>query len=192
VDVFRDDAGHCYLADGFHRLLAAKKVSKPSIACRVFHGSARDAFLFACTVNQTHGLRRTNADKRYMVTRFLSDPEWVKWTDSRIAEQCGVSHTFVAAMRRELESVSNSLASRVKYLPRRGSDGKNYPPERKTPRDFQRQTNPIKPALDEANPDPRARALSVLRQTKRHVKLLGLDPRHLAALDAIEQDMLSL
>jgi hypothetical protein len=192
IDVFRDHSGSYYLADGFHRLLAAKKVSKPSIPCRVFHGSAREAFLFACTVNQTHGLRRTNADKRYMVTRFLSDREWVKWTDSRIAEQCGVSHTFVAAMRRELESVSNSVAASVKFLPRRGSDGKNYPPDRKPLRDLPQAENGDKKPTPEPVKDCRTRTISLLRQTKRYIKVLGLDPRHMIALEAIEKDVLAL
>ena len=57
LDVFQGRDGDYYLADGFHRFLAAKHVAKASVPCRVFRGSARDAFLFACTTNQAHGLR---------------------------------------------------------------------------------------------------------------------------------------
>jgi hypothetical protein len=189
LEVFQGSDGDFYLADGFHRYLAAKKVAKASVPCRVFVGSARDAFLFACTTNQAHGMRRTNADKRYMVSRLLSDPEWVNWTDSRIAEQCGVSHTFVASMRREFETVANSPAARARTGRRSGSDGKSYPAERR----IVRVPLEIRPEQESKDDDPeernRARALTALDQVKRWLKTLDLYGRHMTALEAIEHDL---
>lgn len=189
LDVFQGRDGDYYLADGFHRYMAAKKVAKASVPCRVFRGSAREAFLFACTTNQAHGLRRTNADKRFMVSRFLSDREWVNWTDSRIAEQCGVSHTFVASMRRELESVANSAAAMVKDQRRSGSDGKSYPAERRISRTEPQILTPATNKDDDPDERNRVRALTSLEQIKRWLKRLDLYGRHVAALEAIEQDL---
>jgi transposase-like protein len=55
--------------------------------------------MYAVGANAAHGLRRTNADKRRAVTMLLDDDEWGQWSDSAIARQCGVSHTFVATVR---------------------------------------------------------------------------------------------
>jgi hypothetical protein len=52
--------------------------------------------------NATHGLRRTNADKRRAALTLLQDEEWQRWSNREIARQCGVTHTFVAKLRREL------------------------------------------------------------------------------------------
>ena len=38
-------------------------------------GTQRDAILWSISANATHGLRRTNEDKRRAVTRLLQDPE---------------------------------------------------------------------------------------------------------------------
>jgi hypothetical protein len=128
IEVFQSDDGHLFVGDGFHRLLGAKRAQLLSIASRVHKGTARDAFLFACTANHTHGLRRTNSDKRHMVRRFLDDNEWVKWSDRRIADQCGVSHPFVSEMRREMVTVTTSPAAESLYEPREGLDGKHRAP----------------------------------------------------------------
>ena len=49
-------------------------------------------------------MRRTNDDKRRAVTVLLTDDEWQKWLDNKIARQCGVSQPFVSAVRKELSS----------------------------------------------------------------------------------------
>jgi hypothetical protein len=83
VQVFFDGAVY-RLADGYHRFLAAQQADIKQISAIVHEGSVRDAFLFAAKCNGNHGRRRTNGDKRFVVTRFLEDPEWKKksarWT----------------------------------------------------------------------------------------------------------------
>jgi hypothetical protein len=61
--------------------------------------TGREAILFSVGANATHGIRRTNADKRNAVLKLLGDPEWGQWSDSQIAKICGVSHAFVGEMR---------------------------------------------------------------------------------------------
>ncbi|WP_051954138.1 ParB/RepB/Spo0J family partition protein [Xenophilus azovorans] len=98
VIVFYDDAAH-WLADGFHRYHGAKAAGMKSISANIMPGSRRDAVLYSLKANATHGLRRTNADKRKAIETMLGDPEWSQWSDSRIAGACGVSDKTVASVR---------------------------------------------------------------------------------------------
>ncbi|MEM8555705.1 MAG: ParB/RepB/Spo0J family partition protein [Pseudomonadota bacterium] len=90
------------LVDGFHRLAAAKRAGKRKIQVEMREGDRRAAYLHAIGANATHGLRRTNADKRRAVTAMLKDAEWAAWSDREISNHVGVSHTLVAKMRREI------------------------------------------------------------------------------------------
>ena len=82
------DGNEYYLADGFHRLMAAKKAGKASINCDVITGTLRDAILYSLSANHMHGLRRSIDDKRKAVLTMLADVEWSDWSDREIARQC--------------------------------------------------------------------------------------------------------
>jgi hypothetical protein len=101
VIVFHGD-DKFWLADGFHRTAAAEKVGLEKIDAEIREGTRRDAMLFSVGANATHGLRRTNADKRRAVTRLVQDEEWAGWSSEEIARRCCVSHTLVNNMRQEL------------------------------------------------------------------------------------------
>lgn len=105
--VFYDGSTY-WLADGFHRFTAAKQAKLKNFACDVRQGTQRDAVLFSVGANATHGLRRTNADKRRAVEKLLTDAEWSLWSDREIARRCGVSNRFVSNLRDELPSVNGS------------------------------------------------------------------------------------
>lgn len=117
VIVFYDGA-HYWLADGFHRLAAAKQAGLDHISVGLQQGTRREAVLHSVGVNATHGLRRTNADKRRAVETLLRDPEWSQWSDREIARACGVSNRFVSNLAHDL-TVNGSQSSR-----RRGADGR--------------------------------------------------------------------
>lgn len=99
--VFHDGVSY-WLGDGFHRYFAAKRAKSPGFKCEVKEGTLRDAILFSFGANKSHGLQRSAATKRKIVTAMLLDIEWQDWSDREIAAQCGVSHPFVSAMRKEL------------------------------------------------------------------------------------------
>lgn len=101
VVVFHDGA-QFFLGDGFHRYFARKKIGSPGITCELREGTLRDAILFSFSANKAHGLPPCAADKRKSVTTMLLDIEWQEWSDREIARICGVSHTFVSAVRKEL------------------------------------------------------------------------------------------
>jgi hypothetical protein len=110
------DGVKSYLVDGFHRYFAVKKLGKTSIEAEITSGTLRDAILASCKVNRSHGLRRTNADKRKAVITMLDDFEWGEWSDSEIARQCDVSQPFVSNIRKGL-----SAPEIVKYKDKDGA-----------------------------------------------------------------------
>lgn len=101
VILFYDGDGY-WLADGFHRVSAAHRVPLATIPADVRAGNRRDAVLFAAGANASHGLRRTNADKRRAVETLLRDEEWAKWSNEEIARRCQVSAAFVGKMKSDL------------------------------------------------------------------------------------------
>ncbi len=97
-----------WLADGFHRVAAATRAGLDGVSCEVREGTIRDAMLYSVSANATHGLQRTNYDKRRVVETLLADPEWSGWSDGEIARRCVVDHKTVARIR---ESLGNSQVS---------------------------------------------------------------------------------
>ena len=102
ITVFYLDDKKYYLVDGLHRYEAYRKAGFSEILCVVKGGSKRDAILHSVQSNATHGIRRSNADKRRAVGTLLKDDEWSKWSDRHIAKLCRVSQPFVSSMRKEL------------------------------------------------------------------------------------------
>lgn len=120
VDVFHDGKDH-WLAEGFHRVYAAKERGDKTVPCTIRKGTLRDAVLFSCGANASHGMRRTNPDKRKAVMTLLQDDEWSKFSDRKIAELCCVDHTTVGDYRRQLGESPSSNGSEK----RTGRDGKS-------------------------------------------------------------------
>jgi len=101
--VFYDGVNN-YLADGFHRLLAAQRLDKASIQADVRAGTLRDAIWYSVTkANKDHGLRKSNADKRKGVRTLLEDFEWGEMSLAEMARECGVSPQLVMAVKQEMD-----------------------------------------------------------------------------------------
>ncbi len=132
IVVFHDGESY-WLADGFHRVEAYKRfvhgpsasASAKAIRAEIRSGTRRDAVLFACGANASHGLKRTAADKRRAIERVLGDEEWRQWSDSEIGRRCQVDHKTVAAVRAELYP-GNSQDSRL--VERSGTTYQQKPP----------------------------------------------------------------
>jgi hypothetical protein len=103
IIVFSDDGVNYCLVDGYHRF-DAYRLAHPDvqeIECEVYTGDHDDALIWACGANARHGLRRTRLDKLKAVITLLRINRCSDWSDRRVAEHCGVSHPFVAKVRRE-------------------------------------------------------------------------------------------
>jgi hypothetical protein len=101
IKIFFDGTNN-YLSDGWQRCEAGKRAGLTEIDAEVVKGSRRDALLYSLKANATHGLRRTNLDKRKCVVTMLDDFEWAEWSDSEIARHCSVHPVTVGRIRKEL------------------------------------------------------------------------------------------
>lgn len=124
------DGSIYWLADGFHRIAAAKTeaVGWVQIECDVRQGRHDDAVAYGMGCNAVHGLRRTNADKRHAVSMALG--LWPDLADRAIASMASVSHKLVATVRLELGQAPverTGLDGKVRRLPRGGAQ---EPPEK--------------------------------------------------------------
>jgi hypothetical protein len=104
VDVFHDGTDY-FVADGFHRTLAAIRVNRASLPCRIHKGTARDARIFGMTANDQHGLRMSRADKRACVEWLLDNGG--KMTQVKIAAKAGVDISTVKRIVSERKEESS-------------------------------------------------------------------------------------
>ena len=111
LEVFYDGIDY-YLVDGFHRYFMYQRANVKEAEVKILKGTLRDAQFYSLGVNDDHGLRRSNADKRKAVRIALDDLEWQDLSDNQIAKACKVSNTFVANIKKELtiiQAVSKSV-----------------------------------------------------------------------------------
>lgn len=120
IVVYFDGATH-WLADGFHRCLAAKRIERKMILAELYEGGRTDALRHALGANATNGVCRTNDDKRNAVEIALE--EWPDRANPVLAEICRVSPDLVRRIRHEMAQ-NGRLAKRETVT---GRDGKEYP-----------------------------------------------------------------
>lgn len=141
-----------WIADGFHRILAAKEAGHAEIAVEIHLGDVSDAKWHAAGANVSHGIRRTNADKRKAVEFALAvHPEY---TDGNIGKHVGVHQTFVRDVRSQVMSnitSTNSIDPINKVEKRIGTDGKSYPVKREIPPP---PPDPNEPPVEKNTPPP--------------------------------------
>jgi hypothetical protein len=151
--------GPYYLADGWHRVRAAEQNGELSILATIFPGDETSAKWYAAGANQTHGLPRSNADKRAAVTLALRlKPEL---SDRGIAEHCGCSHPFVANVRAAIAAEDPAPTGNGYQLPestepatRIGRDGKERRLPQATPEQIFKDLEPVSngtPVRDASN-----------------------------------------
>lgn len=95
VTVFTDGT-HYWLADGFHRVMAAKQNGRTVIAADVRKGTEDDAVVFGGTANNKQGKRPTRADVQHFLQMVWDRREAIFGgtpTGGNLAEKCGVGQT---------------------------------------------------------------------------------------------------
>src|SRR5690606_15143039 len=98
-------SGKLYLVDGYHRVPAAHAAGIGFLRVEIVgEGTIDDAIWYATGVNRSHGVRRSNADKRRAVLMALESPIGQEQSSRAIAEHLGLSPQFVSALRKEWES----------------------------------------------------------------------------------------
>ena len=140
VTVFTDGKRY-WLADGFHRVMAAKQNGRTVIAADVRKGTEDDAVVFGGTANNKQGKRPTRADVQHFLQMVWDRREAIFGgtpTGGNLAEKCGVSREtgrkFVDEKLAEMPKAPVRPVAKVGQLkaPVRptqliGKDGKMYP-----------------------------------------------------------------
>lgn len=139
VTVFTDGERY-WLADGFHRVMAAKLNGKVTIPADVRKGTADDAVVFGGTANNKQGKRPTMADVQHFLSMVWERREAIFGgtpTGGNLAERCGVSRAtgerFVQRKLAEMpKAPSRPTASKIQSkMPRPthlvGANGRAYP-----------------------------------------------------------------
>ncbi|MGB0384726.1 MAG: ParB N-terminal domain-containing protein, partial [Ardenticatenaceae bacterium] len=127
VKVVRDQNGTLWLWDGFHTLEAAKQAGKATIKAEISRGTRRDAWEKSLSANETHGIRRSRADRQKAVDNALSDREIkisllekdAKYSFRSIAKLCNVGHQTVSRRWNDvhLPEISEEIDKAVRQEP---------------------------------------------------------------------------
>jgi DNA-binding CsgD family transcriptional regulator len=88
------------VVDGMHRMRAAVIRGEERIRVRFFEGPEADAFRLAVTMNVTHGLPLTLADRRAAASRILTVQPHL--SDRCIARTAGLSPKTVSSLRQQI------------------------------------------------------------------------------------------
>ena len=114
------------LADGYHRVGAARELGLEEIEAEVREGGFNEALKYALHANAEHGLRRTNADKWHalevawgnrkgLFKAFLGQDKHGKAnglpSSTQLAKMTGVTQAFAAKFIREQSENESAAAS---------------------------------------------------------------------------------
>lgn len=130
--------GPFLIADGYHRHAAALKSGVKLVLCEIYTGGPSDCLRFALGANATHGLQRTDADKRRAITLALA--QWPRLSSREVARLCQVSDWLVNQVR---DSETPKPKEESEPEKRTGKDGKAYPVKPRVERD---KVEPADPA----------------------------------------------
>jgi len=163
-----------WLADGFHRLEAARRMGWKKIRAHVEDGDRVAALKCALGANSAHGLRRTNADKQHAVKMAYENRISLGLGEvpaaSAVAKMCGVSQPMA------LDQLKNFL-SWTESQKRTGADGRtrSLPPSRPPSSPPMRPHERTNPSSNATNPPglevPRA---AFTPPTKPSIRIMDL------------------
>lgn len=121
VDVMFDGVNY-WLFDGFHRVESHLRSGRTEIEVKVHSGTLEQAQWRSYAANQSHGLRRSTADKERAIRAALQHKASQGMSDNALAKHLGVSDKTVTKYRVEMQSASEI----PKLSNRTGIDGKTY------------------------------------------------------------------
>lgn len=110
IVLFHDGSAY-YLADGFHRALAAQRNQFRDIEADVEPGTKTDALWFALGANRANGQRLNAVDKEHAVAIALR--EWPQKMQREIAQQVGCHSSLVSKVYQKTTSSEPVLRGRA-------------------------------------------------------------------------------
>ena len=147
VTVFTDGTKY-WLADGFHRVMAAKVNGKAAISADVRKGTEDDAVVFGGTANNKQGKRPTRADVQHFLEMVWERREAIFGgtpTGGNLADKCGVSREtgrkFVEEQLAKMPKAPVRPVAKVGQLPTRPKK----PDDGNAPAKVGQVTAPVRP-----------------------------------------------
>ena len=110
IVLFHDGNKH-YLADGFHRFMAAQRIEARDIDADVRAGTHHDALWFALGANRTNGKRLTDADKTHAIE--MAFKAWPERMQREVAEQVGCHQSLVSKVYQKMNGSQTVLTGRA-------------------------------------------------------------------------------
>jgi hypothetical protein len=109
------DGKKYWLADGFHRVAAAKAARRirpkmEGIRAQVIEGTKRDAIIYSAGANKRFSIKRTPEDIKRSIYMLLDDDEWRDKPNVDIARHVGVKPETVRNYRIEYHTENNIVA----------------------------------------------------------------------------------
>ena len=96
--------GHRWiLSRGFHRVTGARRANIAALNMEVYHGTEEEACLDAMMDNRTHGRRYTRQDKRTIILRLATMPQFDGTSVLKFHEMTGFSRPFITSVIRSME-----------------------------------------------------------------------------------------
>lgn len=119
LEVFEDDSGSYWLADGWHRYMALQRIGATEASVVIHKGIRAEAKLYAAGANTTHGLRRKPEDtKRAVLLALEAFAEQGKPNPNNV--EVGLAAKVSEATVRKYRPL---LEPHEQEAPRRRSDG---------------------------------------------------------------------
>lgn len=103
--------GRLLMIEGAHRYQAALTTKEAKVPVQVLEGLGwDDAFALALRANRAHGRPLNSADKRQRVERALQHPAYATLSTRALEPLVGVSHNYIANVRREMQDGKRQAA----------------------------------------------------------------------------------
>lgn len=202
IIVFTDGKKY-YVADGFTRCAAAKQAGIEIIDVDTREGTFDEAFDYAfAKANHDNGQRYSVEDKRFAIAKALQFDRYAKKSDRQIAAIYGVSHPFVAKLRKvdnkQPDVIEVAKENGVTYELRSKKKPAADPVEEAAPQeneliselsgtiqDLAEENKKLEArvavAAMEATDEEKAAAQSIISELQNQVKILEADNRVLKA-----------
>lgn len=110
------DGDKYWLFDGFYRTAAYEMANMPAINAEIYSGTREDAEIASYGQNSTHGLKRTNAEKRRTVVKALNNPALEKKTRIELAKICGVTRAYIYQIEKEMADDEESAEDKLENI----------------------------------------------------------------------------
>jgi ParB-like chromosome segregation protein Spo0J len=104
-----NDGKDCWLADGFHRVLAARMAGATEIGATVRTGTLEEARLFAFSANTRRGLSLSLDDKLNILRKMEQHPITKVWSNRQIAKHLNCSDVAIGRLKKRMVAVTASI-----------------------------------------------------------------------------------